>query len=453
MKAANPTKTSFIFNIRYFEILSLIVFPVFLTLLVYWSSGFSLLLILASIFSFILLSLKPKYGFYLLALSIFWGKSFELGSLIITLTDIVLLVMVGFFMARYLLKGKKLKKIAFSKPIMIFFIICCLSVLWADFKLASIKEIIQIIELYILFNLICSNDLDEKIISSVGRIFVIGMTLHSFLVFSDQSYHIGRFYGSMGAMTPYATAFVMLLIFSLWLYEGVLKKFNILLLAAFLVNGMALLLTQVRSAWIALATGLFIISFLKNKKYSLVVVGALFIIVVSLLFLPFTPALVIERIESFVDPKYPFNLTRLVLLQNGFYAFLDSPILGIGIRNLIEVGLKYWENSSKIPPWSVEEIVKLKAGAHNLWLTLLAEVGIVGFIIYSWLIFSGLKLSNLCLKVAKTNYDKSIGSFLVAFFIVFIIISNFTTFQAYTAGTIFLVFFFNVATLLSKRRS
>lgn len=451
MKTSSPIIPSLFFKIRLIEIFSLFLAPILISLLILNDSGSKILLILGAIFLVTVISIKFKYGFFILVLSIFWGRSFVVETFIITFTDIVLVILMSFFIARFLVKGQKLRAIAFARPILAFLLVCCLSIFWADYKSASIKEIIQIIELYVLFNLICTNELNEDLIRKMGTIFISAVTVHSFLFFGDAFYQIGRFYGTMGAMTPYVTAFAVILIFSLLLFKGVPGRYTVFLYLAFAINSIALLLTQVRSAWIALITGILVISFLKNKKYSLLALAFMAIIFISFLTVPLLPSTITERIESFVDPNYPFNLTRLALLQNGFYAFTDSPILGIGIRNLGEVGLKFWENSSKLPPWSVDEIVKSKAGAHNLWLTLLAEVGIIGFLIYAWLIYSALKLSKIYFTSAETKWDKAIASFLVAFFIVFIVANNFTTFQAYTGGTIFLILFFNITTLLSRR--
>src|SRR5690606_36736284 len=165
--------------------------------------------------------------------------------------------------------------------------------------------------------------------------------------------------------------------------------------AATILVGAAVLFTFTRGAWIAVAAQALVVLFAWNWRHGVKVLGAG--LVVLGVVLAVSPA-VRERVSSISDTQSDSVRQRFNLWRAHWMMFEDRPLLGIG------AGL-----SKKTIPTYNERIddephLKLTANAHNNFLQVLSNTGIVGFIL--WLV-AMLHLSFVALK----NYWGTADSF------------------------------------------
>ncbi len=140
--------------------------------------------------------------------------------------------------------------------------------------------------------------------------------------------------------------------------------------ALFVICAMALLFNATRGAWLAVAIAiclllLYYIS--QKKKLAIFILCGLFAVGAGLSqYQPFT-----NRVASITDTKNQSNAERFLIWNSALHMFEDHPILGVGLG-------QYKDNYQKkyISPEAKEP--KLEH-AHNNFMQMLAESGIVGF--------------------------------------------------------------------------
>ncbi len=149
------------------------------------------------------------------------------------------------------------------------------------------------------------------------------------------------------------------------------KKFG--LIAVSLLLAACLLLTFARGAWLGFFAGfLFLFAFTGWKRFAaaLIILGLLLSLTVA--FAP--PAIKAQLGGSFtslgVDTS---SADRLLIWKTGWKMFLDKPLFGHGLNTFMSVFERY-----KPPEYS--EIVY----AHNCFLQIAAETGIIGLLVFLW---------------------------------------------------------------------
>jgi len=122
---------------------------------------------------------------------------------------------------------------------------------------------------------------------------------------------------------------------------------------------------------------LLILKLYLEKCYKILTVGVLIVILMSFLlcssFSDFFSEM--NRIPLFSDFKNNENVGRLYMLKSSFWIFQDNPLLGIGMGNWQLEAYKF--DLSDVSPFNSQNF--LRHLNHNLFATVLAESGIVGF--------------------------------------------------------------------------
>jgi len=143
------------------------------------------------------------------------------------------------------------------------------------------------------------------------------------------------------------------------------KKIKIFRWSTILLGFIALLLTFSRSAWVAGIIGLFILLFLHFRSIK----NYLFIGFVGLLcVLPYFQTLTLENESVYV---------RNELSNAAISIWKTSPIIGVGLGNFLVELPKYYPH---------REIFFLQP-VHNIYLLLLSETGIVGFLFCAYFLW------------------------------------------------------------------
>lgn len=178
-------------------------------------------------------------------------------------------------------------------------------------------------------------------------------------------------------------AFVICLITCKIVYSRHFKtKLPLIILAAILLS--ALFLTYSRSAYLALIIGVGLIGIFKSKK--IIIYGLLALI----LLLPLSSrtqdriADLYYSAKSFLVETYelpdPSARLRLDSWGNALTIFKDHPLLGVGYNTYSSAQLSYG--------FMTDENHHATTGSDSTFLTILATTGIIGVVIYSWLILA-----------------------------------------------------------------
>lgn len=187
---------------------------------------------------------------------------------------------------------------------------------------------------------------------------------------------------------------------------GNARRFSeqIFFLAAAALNVYCLLLTYSRGGWLgfAAAAGVFAVVRSRFLLLALPPAGAVLYF--------FLPATVHQRLANLTSLKDASNLYRLDIWNSTLDLLKDYWLYGVGLgwRAFTRIYYTYMRNSAIIPH------------AHNLFLQLLSEMGIVGLGIFLWLLLAlfrlGLKLSAAGSRAVK-NLSAGVCGALAGFFI------------------------------------
>ncbi len=177
--------------------------------------------------------------------------------------------------------------------------------------------------------------------------------------------------------------------------------------AAIMLGG--ILISFSRGAWIGVAAGVAITVLVAIRRYWPVVVPALPVaILVALVGLTLlAPDTLTERVSSIAEEARPFDASsipitpenfavveRMAHWQAGWRMFEDHPLTGVGTGNY----------NANYPDYFVRESFIISQGhAHNFYIHMLAENGIVGLAIYLTLILS---FFFVALRVALATTDR-----------------------------------------------
>ncbi len=191
---------------------------------------------------------------------------------------------------------------------------------------------------------------------------------------------------------------------------------RLVLLIAGAVIGMGLILTQTRNAWIATGVTLIVsyaflirsphIAGVTRKRMitiTLVCIGALAILAVATIAL--NPS-VGSRAADITDPNTQETaegiiirntlLTRLIIWDTAFQAFLAHPWIGIGMYGFIDASYEY----CRVPTLLYELYVRGNS-AHITYLGVAAEAGLVGLTAFLFLIVSIVRLAARTVRRAS----------------------------------------------------
>ena len=164
-----------------------------------------------------------------------------------------------------------------------------------------------------------------------------------------------------------------------------------------------------RGAWIGVTAGIVVSFLVAIRRYWHMLVPALPVAVLATLvgLTVVAPATLTNRVGSIAEEARPFDaaaititpdnfavVERMAHWQAGWHMFEDHPITGVGAGNY----------NANYPDYYVREAFRFSQGhAHNFYIHILAENGIVGLAIYLTLILSFLLVA---LRVAIVSTDR-----------------------------------------------
>jgi len=351
----------------------------------------------------------------------------------------------------FVLKCLKEGKIIWIKckldlPIFLFLLIVTISLIKNEHITAGVRDYIIYLAYLFLFFFITNNVKNEKQFISLIKLFFVTCSLVSI-------YTILHFYGIITYLKEYGPvistigqknwtsnylALISPLMFSYFLLEKSKRK-KIFYSISLSIIYATLMICQSRGIWISISlTSIFAIYiifkfkiikiFKENQKW--LVILLLIFIVITIIYSTDNPLnksaiTVTERAMSTFDEKDPSINTRLLIWGTTLDMIKDRPILGSGIGTFKMNYLNYQavflqDNPDYIKYWGHAR------EAHNEYLQMGAELGIIGLGIFLSILFIFYNNIIKCLKKENNHKKKIIVFGLLLGIICFLIHSLFT---------------------------
>lgn len=339
------------------------------------------------------------------------------------------LLLVGFLLKKALTKTALFSGNAVNKPLILLFIITCLSVLHTvDFK-DSIKGGVLRLLHYIFILLIMVEEIKDKkqvtriivsiifgiILSTINEIWQVS-TGYDFIRGYAPTINIGLVrataaFKDANTLGIYLSA-ISPLVFGLTLYYFRNKaKSTMFFVSIIALTG--IIITYSRPALLAIYIALFFLSAVRKDK----IIAALLII--SALISPFIMPKSVKQWAKDVEynpVRFMCNDDRIAVYRNSINMLKAHPFIGLGANTYMKNYKKYKE----FPEY--RNIVTLDyMYAHNMFLQMAVEIGLIGLAVFFWLIY---KLFAQCRAIyhnIKDEYLKIVSLSLLACLIAFLV--------------------------------
>ena len=321
-----------------------------------------------------------------------------------------------------------LKKTKLDLPLILFSLVLVLSLFISKTKTVSLQEFIILLS-YILIFFLITNNLNKKadFNSFIHLFFIISLLVSIYTII--QYYGIDPYLSDLQYLTSTIgqknwisnyLAMIFPVAFSYFLLEQT-KKNRILYFFLLSIIYVTLMICQSRGIWISISLtlifGIYIIIkfklyeiFKKNKKcLFLLLVTFLVITIIYSVDNPLNKSAITvpQRAISTFDEQDPSINTRLLMWKTTFEIIKEKPLLGSGIGTFKMNYLDYQAEFLKDNPYYVK--YSGKAGeAHNEYLQIWAELGIIGLGIFIGIILMFYNLIINYLKKVDNNKDKII---------------------------------------------
>ncbi len=280
----------------------------------------------------------------------------------------------------------------------------------------------QFLKQIILFFIVINNIKTNKQILRI--VYVLAVSACVFSIYGIYGYldnTLTEYGRAIGAFDSYSrSAMYCMLVIPLILtmsFHSKNKYTKLILILSTLLTGILLVLTFTRGPWIILFGILLILLFRKSKKILTVFLTALVLLV--LFYGPVT-----ERVKFTFEIKEGINRAssgRLTLWQNSLQIIKKHPMLGVGYGpNIFRKMYPHPEYKFYItdPHGNFQQ-----SDAHNLFLQIPIETGIVGFIVFIYLLAMYIKCGYSSYMQTKDYFKKDIAFILFLTIIGFLICS------------------------------
>jgi len=294
--------------------------------------------------------------------------------------------------------------IPLSKPILFYVLACSASALFSSnvgisFHHLFFKTLEYLLVFYIIVEIADKRILRNALIALFFSVTLVGIdgvsqyfTHFDFLRHRTQviSGRINGPYSTPNDFSNYVVTILPLVAsFSFFKFKRLWIKPAVI--AIFLILFICLIISATRSAWIAFLLAVPLICLLGNRKLFLL---TLLLITIALCLLPFLPDMSKSRVVNFFnynESEHPSH--REFLWKIGLNMFLDRPILGQGLGTFM---FNFEKFKPKDYPYNWEI-----AYAHNCFLQIASETGILGFLSFVFIIIVLFFTSFKLLKIVK----------------------------------------------------
>lgn len=335
---------------------------------------------------------------------------------------------------------------------------------------ASLKPFLQLIEYLLVFFCVVSivktpTDIKKYVgLEVICGILLASVTLYEayfgVFTFGDQPIFLNTYY-VYGQQLKINPSSILLLIPTFWLTICLVRtRPYLMVLIPMLIY--VFIVSSSRSLYLGVLGGMVGMLYIRNiPRMVLVTVAGVIIILFNLDFIvPKVNEIVGSVFGYFTDP-YSLGETstvgRIGLIETAFFMFLEHPFWGYGINGFgMELYSSYFLKNHpgiiNFVQWFGSPEAVPHGAAHNQYLQILGDHGLVAFILFSYLIIKVLRISLHNSKKADALFLKDVSqalflsllSFLFAFFGVVLL---------ETANTILtMIFWFNLGLIYSMKR-
>ncbi|MDE0300289.1 MAG: O-antigen ligase family protein [Candidatus Poribacteria bacterium] len=170
------------------------------------------------------------------------------------------------------------------------------------------------------------------------------------------------------------------------------------------IFGIGLLVCFSRGVWLSLivAVGFLLMQIKTGEQHKKVLfAGAVTILLLLIVNFPMASNIVQERVSSVFDFQFASNQARLLRWGQALLLFLESPIIGNGYGAF---AILYEADASLVGEYTAQ----FQLGAHSEYLQVLAELGIVGFVAWMWLVIAFFRYGFRALKHIDDGFYRSL---------------------------------------------
>jgi putative inorganic carbon (hco3(-)) transporter len=370
---------------------------------------------------------KPQIGLYYLVPLLpmqtarFWLHAYPLGE---KLVDFLLLgVLVGLVLHRA--ERQILVSSPLNKILMVLFILTYLSLWQGAFYLGGPLPIAiddprfsnwkNYVEMFFVFFVAAASIRTRKQMAIVIGLMCVSVLIinrnylgtlgdRNFSHFSDELREAGALgYAGENGMGAFQAEFAIFLIgFALFVKKPVLK---LGLLGTALFSMYCLELTLSRGAYAGFLIGLFVLGLIKERKILVLLAIAL------VTWQSFVPYAVTQRVMMTFQGNGQLDSSaeeRVTIWQDALQVFQEDPVLGTGFNTYAFMG--------RVGPYT---------DTHNYYVKILIEMGIIGLLIFLWLLAVACKMSWQLFRVAEDPVMGALGCSLFAMMICVLVVNFF----------------------------
>lgn len=339
------------------------------------------------------------------------------------------LLLVGFLLKKVLTKTKLFSGTALNKALLLLFIITCLSVLHTvDFK-DSIKGGVLRLAHYIFILLIMVEEIKDK--KQVTRI-IISIILGIILTVSNEIWQVStgndfiRGYASTvniglvrataafkdaNTLGIYLSA-ISPLVFGLTLYYY-RNKAKIMMFFVSIIALLGTILTYSRPTLLAIYIALLFLCAVRKDK---IIVALLIIFALLSPFIMPKAVLQWAKDVEYNPLRFMCNDDRIAVYRNSINMLAAHPFIGLGANTYMKNYKKYKE----FPEY--RNVVTLDyMYAHNMYLQMAVEIGLIGLAAFFWLIYKLFAQCRVIYHNMKDEYLKIVSLSLLACLLAFLV--------------------------------
>lgn len=340
---------------------------------------------------------------------------------------------IGFFSVFFIIK-KLITRRQFSIDrltlvfFFVFFLISLISIINSVSYNTSLGGLTKLLKAFLIF-MVCSEEIRDKrhivriIISVCSGVVLMSIDALWQVVFGYDFIHHITIQSAIGLARPtasfpnpnvfgvYMSALTPLIIGLTFFYFKGRKRIAMLFASALALTGVYLTLSRGAGLGVYLAI-LFLCVAKKRKVLSLILIGILIIF-------PFVMPKNIKEWAKQVHYNplvFMCNQDRISIYNNTINMIKRHPFIGVGINTFSRNYGKYKLESAEKYTHTPDTIY-----AHNIYLQMAGETGLLGLFAFLWFLFAVFKQAAGVLRKLDDAYLRAIGMCLVACFIAFLI--------------------------------
>jgi len=297
------------------------------------------------------------------------------------------------WLGRKFLSRESVSKIPLMIPMMSFLALGALSLAFSPYRYAVFEEFLRFLSFFLLYVLIIEEVRGERRTTlMIDSVLLVTILTSLYGVLQRLGYplldwvpqHYTRVMSSYGNPNFFGTHLVAVIPLLLVVSMGSHGRRRLFSALALLLALACLLFSETRSAWIGFAFSLVFLTFLIRKTGIVrlglkIMLPLLAVVVVIFLLLLLSQDVIVERISQLWDPQGSVFI-RIHTWEAAFSMIKASPVFGSGLGTfqIVFPGFRYPGFESDIPYGNLLH-------AHNEYLEIWAEMGILGLALFLWL--------------------------------------------------------------------